>query len=262
MMHFIGKRPDPRPLGEKDFQSLAQIIETKYVGGKLRTWCTGKIAYGVLPHRIGYLRISGFGVYTQDRNFTHSSAALDEALDAIFQESQKWRGLIIDVRVNRGGSDVNGLAVASRLATSEYLGFIKRARNDPDSAKAMTPPQESRVPVSGRPRFGGNVVLLTSRYTISAGETFTMALMGRTPRIIRVGENTQGIFSDILWRDLPNGFSFSLPNEVYLSKSGITFEGPGISPDFAIAAFPQDAGKADNDLALEKAIDILSEDKN
>jgi hypothetical protein len=262
MLHFNGKRPDAHPLGDKEFRKLAQVIETKYVAGKLRAWCSGKVSYGLLPSSIGYLRIIGFGVYTQDRNFAHGGEALEEALDAIFKESNKWRGLVIDVRVNRGGSDVYGLAVASRLATSEYLGYIKRARNDPNNAKGMTPGQESRVPISSRPHFAGNVVLLTSRYTISAGETFTMALMGRTPRIIRVGENTQGIFSDRLWRDLPNGFSFSLPNEVYLSKEGTMFEGAGISPDIAIAPFPQDAGSADRDAALEKAVEILSRGRN
>jgi hypothetical protein len=262
MNSFTGNRPDPHPLADKDFQKLAQLDETRYIAGKLRTWCLGKVAYGQLPNAIGYLRILGFGVYTQDRNFLHGRAALDEALDTIFQESKNWRGLIIDVRVNRGGSDVYGLAVASRLATNEYLGFSKRARNAPANPKGMTPAQESRVQVTARPRFAGRVVLLTSRYTISAGETFTMALLDRTPRITRVGENTQGIFSDVLWRDLPNGFSFGLPNEIYFSKDGVTFEGAGVPPDITIPPFPKDAGDTDKDAALEKAIEILSRDHN
>jgi C-terminal processing protease CtpA/Prc len=115
---------------------------------------------------------------------------------------------------------------------------------------------------SDRPHFAGKVALLTSRYTISAGETFTMALMGRTPRVVRVGENTQGIFSDILWRDLPIGFSFGLPNEVYFSKEGAMFEGAGIAPDVSVPAFPADSGTPERDSALEKAIEILTRAKN
>ena len=33
-----------------------------------------------------------------------------------------------------------------------------------------------------------------------------MALMERRPRVTRVGENTQGVFSDVLDRRLPNGW--------------------------------------------------------
>jgi len=40
-----------------------------------------------------------------------------------------------------------------------------------------------------------------------------MALMGRTPRVIRIGENTQGIFSTVLSRRLPNGWTIYLSRE-------------------------------------------------
>jgi hypothetical protein len=253
MVRFNGKRPDPHPLGEREFQRFAEVVEKTYVAGKLRSWCGGKVGYGLLLRSVGYVRITGFGVYTPDRNFVHGSAALEEALDAIFQESTKWQGLVIDVRVNRGGSDLHGLTVASRLATEEYAAYIKRARNNPHDPKGMTLGQESRVRPCNRPRFGGKVVVLTSRYTISAGETFTMAMMGRTPRVVRVGENTQGIFSDILWRDLPNGFSFGLPNEVYLTTDGATYEAAGIPADVAAAPFPTDTSR---DTALEEAIEV------
>jgi hypothetical protein len=71
-------------------------------------------------------------------------------------------------------------------------------------------------------------VELTGPLTISAGETFTQALMGRTPRVLRIGENTQGVFSDVLGRDLSNGWSFGLPNEVFRTAQGTTFDGSGI----------------------------------
>jgi hypothetical protein len=45
---------------------------------------------------------------------------------------------------------------------------------------------------------------------MSAAETFTQALMGRTPHVLRIGENTQGVFCDVLGRHLPNGWNFGL----------------------------------------------------
>ena len=65
----------------------------------------------------------------------------------------------------------------------------------------------------------------------SSGETTTQALMGRRPHVVRIGENTQGVFSDVLGRRLPNGWTFGLPNEVFRTADGKTFDGPGIPPD-------------------------------
>jgi hypothetical protein len=58
--------------------------------------------------------------------------------------------------------------------------------------------------------------------TVSGSETFTMALMGRKPRVTRIGENTQGVYSDVLELSLPNGWRFGLPSEVYLTAQGPT----------------------------------------
>ena len=69
--------------------------------------------------------------------------------------------------------------------------------------------------------------------SVSAAETFTMALMGRSPRVTRIGEHTQGVFSDVLVRQLPNGWRFGLPNERFLTEDGVAFDGPGIPPHVA-----------------------------
>jgi C-terminal processing protease CtpA/Prc len=114
------------------------------------------------------------------------------------------------------------------------------------------------VKVGRAPRFEGNVVLLTSRHSVSAAETFTMALMGRTPRVTRVGENTQGVFSDVLGRRLPNGWRFGLPNEIFLTQSGESFDGPGIAPDIAVPVFAKDDLEHGRDPAIRKALEILT----
>ena len=85
-------------------------------------------------------------------------------------------------------------------------------------------------------------MLLTGVLSISAAETFTQALMHRTPKVTRVGENTQGVFSDVLVRSLPNGWRFGLPNERFITD-GKTWDGPGIPPDVEVPVF----AKADLD---------------
>lgn len=93
--------------------------------------------------------------------------------------------------------------------------------------------------------------------TISAGETFTQALMGRMPHVTRIGENTQGVFSDVLERRLPNGWIFGLPNEVYRTAEGAAFDGPGIPPDIAAPIFAAADVAAGKDPAMAKALEVL-----
>jgi C-terminal processing protease CtpA/Prc len=101
------------------------------------------------------------------------------------------------------------------------------------------------------------VVLLTGPLTISAGETFTQALMGRTPHVTRIGENTQGVYSDVLLRALPNGWIFGLPNEIYRTPSGETFDGPGIPPDKTVPVFAAADIAASRDPAMAAALEVL-----
>jgi hypothetical protein len=254
---FHGERPDPDPLTEKDFKRVDEIIK-KYVQGELRSACNGKLRFGLLKDSIGYLRISGFAGYTNTRDFDREAQALQAALDEALRDAARWRGLVVDVRVNGGGSDVLGVMVATRLATREYLAFAKKARNDSHDPLKFTPLQETQVRPSPGPHFGGKTVLLTSRHSVSAAETFTMALMGRQPAVTRVGENTQGVFSDVLGRTLPNGWRFGLPNEIFVTASGEAFDGPGIPPHVAVPVFPRDDLEKGRDGPLEKALRILA----
>jgi C-terminal processing protease CtpA/Prc len=114
---------------------------------------------------------------------------------------------------------------------------------------------------SSRPGFRGSVVLLTGPDTVSAGETFTMALFGREPHVTRIGQNTQGVFSDVLERKLPNGWAFWLPNEVYLTKNGKSFDGAGIPPEVTVPFFSHEDLLAGRDAALDKALQILAGEK-
>ena len=182
--------------------------------------------------------------------------SLEGALDEIFSDPN-LKALVIDVRINFGGEDPYGLAIASRLATRPYVAYTKVARTDPVDHNKWSPGDRSEVRPSSRPSFQGPVVELTGPLTISAGETFTQALMGRTPHVVRVGENTQGVFSDVLGRELPNGWSFGLPNEVFRTTQGETFDGSGIPPDVRVPVFEDGDVEAGRDPALAKALALL-----
>lgn len=271
---FHGYRPAADPMQKKNAARITEIIETKYLSEGLRDFCNKQLQFGLLRSSrkasasdssdnprtgaIGYLRIHSFDGYSNDREFVKQVGVLETALDNIFADSAKLTGLVIDVRINGGGSDVFGISIASRLATQEYLAYSKVTRNDIRDADHRTTPQPVMVHVSQRPGFRGPVVLLTSADSVSAAETFTMALLDRQPHVTRMGANTQGVFSDVLGRSLPNGWTFGLPNEIYLTKDGKAFDGPGVPPDVEVPIFPAEDLANGRDSALDKALEFLA----
>lgn len=156
-------------------------------------------------------------------------AALDEALAAF----QGLPGVIVDVTNNRGGYDAISLRIASRFADRRRLAFTKR----PVGARGDF--QRFYVEPSDRRRYLGKVALLTSDVTVSAGETFTLA-MRTLPNVTQIGGRTRGALSDQLVKPLPNGWILTLPAEMYRDPQGRSQEGVGISPEQIIPPFDPD----------------------
>ena len=244
----------------KGMPALLGITERAWLKTPLRMFCNDRLQYGHIDQTTGYLRIVSFSGYVPKGDFAAGLSALDAALDDIFKDPA-LRALVIDVRINFGGDDPYGLAIASRLATRPYLAYTKQARADATDRNKWTPGDPSRIVPSSRPGFRGPVVELTGPLTVSAGETFTQALMGRTPHVTRIGEATQGVFSDVLGRSLPNGWRFGLPNEVFRTPAGRTFDGPGIPPDISVPVFADEDVAAGRDPAMVKAMQILGKKK-
>jgi hypothetical protein len=252
--HLI--KGDIQAFRKSEIPLLLGITDQAYFKTPLLKFCNGQLEFGHVDESIGYLRILRFWGYSERRGFAAGLAELQSALDQIFSDT-KLKALIIDVRLNSGGDDPYGLEIASRLATRDYVAYIKQARADAVDRSKWTPGDKSIVHPSSRPGFRGPVVELIGPLTISAGETFTQALMGRTPHVTRIGENTQGVFSDVLGRSLPNGWRFGLPNEVFRTPEGTIFDGTGIPPDIEIPVFSDGDVAARRDPAMSMALEIL-----
>jgi len=158
--------------------------------------------------------------------------------------------------MNGGGADPYGLAIARRLTATPYTAYVKQARSDPADATKWTEAQPSVVQPSTRPSFRGPIIELTGVQSISAAETFTQALMNRQPKITRIGETTQGVFSDVLGRQMPNGWRFGLANERFVTD-GKSFDNVGIAPDVAVESLTPAARATGKDAAVEKALAML-----
>jgi hypothetical protein len=253
---FGGRRPDPNPLSEESVARAFEIVDTSYLSAPPEALCNSQIFVGRLGDGVRYLRLRSFANYGDD--YRLGLRCLETALDRLLTEPETIAGVILDIRVNDGGADPYGLAIASRLASSEYLAYTKETRNDPDDPGRWSAGQPSYVRPSGALSFTGPVVLLTGQRSVSAAETFTMALMGREPTVLRIGQSTQGVFSDVLSRTLPNGWRFGLPNERFLTSDGRSFDGPGVPPDVEVPVFAAEDLSTGVDRALEAAVGELT----
>jgi C-terminal processing protease CtpA/Prc len=109
------------------------------------------------------------------------------------------------------------------------VAFRKRAHGtaEPAYGVPLAPAEPVRLPLP--------VAVLISEHTVSAGETAATAF--RTlPNATLIGQSTQGALSDVLEKALPNGWRFTLSNEIFETVDGSVPEGAGIKPNIETRA--------------------------
>jgi hypothetical protein len=260
---FAGARPGTTlPTKELEAKLRPYVESTALKGVKFTSYANDRIGYADLPGRIGYLRVIAFLGYGKVPDYNAERDILNATLDQILTKERtsgpgKLRGLIVDLRINGGGSDQLALDLASRLTGKPFFAYAKRARNNPADANAFTSPQPLFVEPSERTKYTGPIAMLTGGSQMSAGETFTQAMINRVPRPVRIGENTQGVFSDTLQRTLPNGWEYILPNEEFRTRDWKTFDGPGIPPDIRTPVFTDAEIAGHRDSAFSTALKVL-----
>jgi len=209
----------------------------------------GQLTWGTIEETTGYIFISGMEGFTEDGSASEEVAAASAAFDMALSELSETTQLILDVRLNGGGFDGVGLALASRFNGTAAPVLSKSAR----SSDGFQSQSVEAVLGSVDAPWTKPVVLLTSRDTASAAEIFTIAMRG-LPNVTVMGENTQGILSDILVKFLPNGLVYGLSNEVYLDVDGVSFESVGVPPDVAVNPFDLEGYAQGRDEAIERAL--------
>ena len=224
-------------------QERAQA-DAQLLPGSRRSELEGRVAWGRLPDGVGYLAITAMGGYGDTE--ADNRAVIGPVIDKALADLQGTRALVLDIAHNLGGLDMVSAEIAARFADRERLAYTKRAH-----ANARIQPQPVRIAPGGQSRYQKPVYLLTSEFTCSAAETFAM-MMRTLPNVNQVGQPTQGIFSDGLAKLLPNGWIFSLSNEVYRDPWGISYETRGLPPDYPIVVYPERETQGSYGRALQR----------
>jgi len=265
-------------------QKLTDQIAKKYAKN-IKTYNSGVLRWGMIEGDIAYLQINFMFLMSkqdipenasflefiqkylqivEESNEQHKAEVkgAKDAMKTILEDAKDARAFIIDLRFNPGGTDGVPMAFLSHFTDSRRKVFTKKAR----LGNVFTKGQELFID-SSRPLFKRDVYLLTSHQTASAAEIIPISSMAY-PNITRIGSNTEGNFSDVLGKRLPNGWEYSLSNEVYQDVNGVDYESKGIPPHHEVkyskdpkAFFEQiSADLEKGDLAIEAALRLIKGD--
>jgi hypothetical protein len=189
-----------------------------------------RVWYGELKGKIGYVVVFAMGGFEHDDVTTQDNAAsARKVFQQVAHAFKDMRGVIVDLRTNQGGYDTVSLDLVGLFAERPGIAFKKHAHRA--AAPAYAVPLAPSAPL----RLAKPVAVLIGEHTVSAAET--AATVFRTlPNAILIGQPTQGALSDVLEKALPNGWRFTLSNEIFETPDGTIPEGTGVAPHIATAA--------------------------
>lgn len=188
------------------------------------------------PVEYGYLAVFAMDGFKKgeednvplDTRVASAESALHEAISSF----QGVRGIIVDLRYNGGGEESISLAIASHFTNSERFVWSKR----PYERGVSHPAYPMKLKPSANDRLAVPVAMLTDDFTVSAAETAAMAFRA-IPGTAQIGQPTRGVLSDKLEKILPNGWEFTVSNEIYADPDRRVFEVQGVPPDI-VTQFP------------------------
>jgi carboxyl-terminal processing protease len=219
------------------------LIKSTYLGHKYSLFELDNLLAGKINPETGYLSLDWF-----DENLIKSDSAISNALNVV--KDSKY--LIIDIRNNIGGTDSSSLLIANHLVRTNHCYQISKTRVSHEFDGYSEPIYWSTNPEDTS--FNKEIIVLINRYTISAAETFCLALKNQ-PHIKFLGEPSAGAFSDAKDAYLPNGWHLSYSIGVWTDCNGILWEEKGIQPDVSVKI--TDAGSETEDQYIEQAITWL-----
>ena len=173
----------------------------------------------------------------------------------ILIECANYRGMIIDVRDNKGGYPKVGDQIAGGFINEKIHVSNDYKRKKKNHHSFRKPKPYYCKPICKNP-FVGTVIILTNDRTRSAGDSFVMSLMD-LPNVTIIGDRTEGILGEAKIGFLPYGWIYGVNNYKILSPDGVNYEDIGIPPDTFIQNKLSDLER-DRDPLIDKSMEVIN----
>jgi carboxyl-terminal processing protease len=176
------------------------------------------VTYRRLAGRVGYVRVEA---WIADRE-------VEDALDAALSELRQCARLVFDLRANVGGNLVLACATRDRFLHEEtVMGSIRYSIG---GGRLSEPFAIKAGPAQERPRWAGQLVVLTDSLTYSASEDFLLGLHG-LDHVHVIGEPTGGGSGRPRTLRLISGYQLTISSALTYDRTGHCIEGRGIPVD-------------------------------
>ena len=173
-------------------------------------------------------------------------ARLTAIMNDIAAAMQGIEGVIVDLRFAPGGTSSLDRVFTSYLINQTFSYADVTVGSEQAVSVSLDPVENSSLAV---PK-----VVLSGAGILSSAEDIVLALRAAGNTMI-VGESTAGALSDMLFLQLPNGWVFSVSNQVWRDHNGIVWEVEGIPPNIEREALP----KADRDSGMDTLVQFAEE---
>ncbi len=174
------------------------------------------VKYMILPHHIGYVRISSFQ--------EHTNRQLLKALQIINSREHGTKGLIIDLRNNPGGLLNQAVKVCSDFIKSGLVVYTKGRIKAHDMKYFV---------LDTGSLFKYPIVVLVNSGTASAAEITAGSLQAHKRAVI-IGTQTFGKGSVQTIFTLPEGAGIGLTTAFYFLPNGVSVQDTGVTPNFIV----------------------------
>lgn len=194
---------------------------------------SGRLLYGKLNNRVGYLHIQNLSRVQGEENDQGLTDELDTAITAL----SGVNSLVIDLRSTSQRIPSNyALLLATYFTEWNVPAYTRQVRAAAGSLASNPLIDLDPVEIQAdpeRPTFTRQIFVLTSPLMRGGVEKFVM-MMNNLPYVTLVGMPTAGCPSDSAYMQLPNGMVVGIPFEIIKDPNGMTYDKTGIIPDISI----------------------------
>lgn len=240
-----------------DFE-IAQIVSDKFLEKDLTT-DSKLVQWGMMDENIGYIQIKAMWLFA-DLNLVDSLIAKDgwvatyatemtrlneseyidsevegisRVMDKVMNDLSQTEYIVLDVRFNGGGQDAVSLEILKRFNEKKTKIATQKAK----LGAGFTPEQSIYLEPHDN-AYTEPVFVLTSKQSASATDLLALATLSLN-HVKRIGSRTNGAISTALEKRLPNGWYFSISNEMYFDNNGVCYENTGVPVNYEMN-YPED----------------------
>ncbi len=192
--------------------------------------------------------------YMQYHSFM--DAVSQDDMDYILNKFKDYKGIIIDVRNNGGGSLANVYSIGNHFVAQETEVAQEQYKSGPGHEDFNNPPPSTLSPADSSVIFTKPVVILTNRQCFSA-TTFFTTMMRELPNVTILGDNIGGGGGAPSYTELSNGWVVRVSSTRLLTLDGFNVE-DGAEPDIKVEQTDADTDSG-KDTLLEAALALLRE---